>query len=248
MPTAEILRCPSCGAAASTDATKCSFCGARLATVACPSCFGMMFVGEKFCSHCGAVAQRAEDPHNGNLLCPKCQSAMKSVQVGKSLLWECPSCEGMWVDATTLQQICAEKEQQSAVLGMPVDAPAPAHLETNFRYIPCPVCAELMNRINFARCSGVVIDVCKSHGTWFDKDELRRIVEFIRGGGLEKARERENADLKAERERILNAPNAAIPSSFQSAVNAEWRGGHPVSPGSAVLNIADFLISLVKHP
>jgi Zn-finger nucleic acid-binding protein len=246
MPTAETLRCPSCGAAASTDATKCDFCGARLATVACPSCFGMMFVGEKFCSHCGAVSQRIETPASGTMLCPKCQSDMKSVQVGKSSLWECPSCEGMWVDATTLQQICAEKEQQAAVLGMPVDAPTPAHLETNFRYIPCPVCQALMNRINFARCSGVVIDVCKSHGAWFDKDELRRIVEFIRSGGLDKARERENAELKAQHDRLVNAGNAAIPSSLQSAVDADWRGGHVNSPGSAILNIADFLISLLK--
>jgi Zn-finger nucleic acid-binding protein len=206
----------------------------------------MMFVGEKFCSHCGAVSQRIETPASGTMLCPKCQSDMKSVQVGKSSLWECPSCEGMWVDATTLQRICAEKEQQAAVLGMPVDAPTPAHLETNFRYIPCPVCQALMNRINFARCSGVVIDVCKSHGAWFDKDELRRIVEFIRSGGLDKARERENAELKAQHDRLVNAGNAAIPSSLQSAVDADWRGGHVNSPGSAILNIADFLISLLK--
>ena len=65
-----------------------------------------------------------------------------------------------------------------------------------------------MNRVNFARCSGVVVDVCKAHGTWFDRDELRRIVEFIRAGGLEQARafeldqlERERRALTAERQR-----------------------------------------------
>jgi hypothetical protein len=44
----------------------------------------------------------------------------------------------------------------------------------------------------------------------------------------------------------VNAGNAAIPSSLQSAVDADWRGGHVNSPGSAILNIADFLISLLK--
>jgi Zn-finger nucleic acid-binding protein len=61
-----------------------------------------------------------------------------------------------------------------------------------------------MNRVNFAHHSNVVVDVCKGHGTWFDRDELRRIVEFIRAGGLDSARAREVAELE-ERERQLKA-------------------------------------------
>src|SRR5258705_13880277 len=59
-----------------------------------------------------------------------------------------------------------------------------------------------MNRINFARCSGVIVDVCKGHGTWFDRDELSRIVEFIRGGGLEAARDKEKAQLEEARREL----------------------------------------------
>ena len=52
-----------------------------------------------------------------------------------------------------------------------------------------------MNRVNFARCSGVIVDICKQHGTWFDRDELSRIVEFIHGGGLNASRaERKDRD------------------------------------------------------
>lgn len=65
-----------------------------------------------------------------------------------------------------------------------------------------------MNRINFAHYSNVVVEVCKAHGTWFDKDELRRIVEFIRGGGLEASRQREIEDLE-QRKRELSATRAA---------------------------------------
>ena len=57
---AQTLNCPMCGAAASSEATQCEHCGARLATVACPSCFGMIFQGAKFCSHCGAKVDRAD--------------------------------------------------------------------------------------------------------------------------------------------------------------------------------------------
>jgi Zn-finger nucleic acid-binding protein len=70
------------------------------------------------------------------------------------------------------------------------------------RYVPCPECGQLMNRVNFARCSGVVVDVCKGHGTWFDRDELRRIVEFIRGGGLSVSREREKREVAEERRKL----------------------------------------------
>jgi len=67
-----------------------------------------------------------------------------------------------------------------------------------------------MNRVNFAHCSHVVVDVCNQHGTWFDKDELRRIVEFIRSGGLEQARSRQIADLEQQR-RELKAAQASGP-------------------------------------
>ena len=248
MPTAETLHCPNCGAAVSSDSSKCAYCNARLATVACSSCFGMMFVGEKFCSHCGAVAQRTETGPDGSMLCPKCgDSQLKTVQVGKSSLWECSACDGMWVDATTLEVICAEKEQQAAVLGMPTAAPEPVHVETNFRYVPCPVCKQLMNRVNFARMSGVIVDVCKAHGTWFDRDELRRLVEFIRSGGLEKARARQNAELEAEHARKMAAGNAAIPDGMRAAVEAEFRGDRSNYTGAdAILDFAAFIATLLK--
>ena len=249
MPTAETLHCPNCGAAVSSDSSKCAYCNARLATVACPSCFGMMFVGEKFCSHCGAVAQRTELGPDGKMLCPKCNgSAMQTVKVGKSSLWECPACEGMWLDATTLEVICAEKDQQAAVLGMASAPREAAHVETSFRYVPCPVCRQLMNRVNFAKMSGVIVDVCKAHGTWFDRDELRRLVDFIRAGGLEKARARQNADLEAERQRILNAGNAGIPDSMRGAVEAEWNSRTPdrYSGADAIMDFAGFIMSLMK--
>jgi Zn-finger nucleic acid-binding protein len=69
-------------------------------------------------------------------------------------------------------------------------------------YIPCPECGELMNQKNYARISGVVIDVCKLHGIWFERHELRQIVNFIRTGGLSKAREAELANIQAEQSRL----------------------------------------------
>lgn len=191
-----------CGATASTDATSCDHCGARLATVACPKCFGMMFIGEKFCSHCGAKAERTEVTDAAPELCPHCKVNMDAVVIGKSHVRECSKCEGIWVDAESLREICEDREEQAVVLGMASHVPEPESLDiAKVQYLPCPVCKELMNRVNFANCSHVVVDVCREHGTWFDHDDLRHIVEFIQAGGMTQARQREIDELEAERRR-----------------------------------------------
>lgn len=163
-----------------------------------------MFLGAKFCSHCGARANRNEVPAGARQLCPRCRVGMDAVTIGKAPLRECPRCEGIWADATALEQICTDREQQSAVLGVASTLPETrgVELEKNLRYVPCPVCEKLMNRVNFVRCSNVVVDVCHQHGTWFDREELRRIVDFIRAGGLDKARERELAELEKRRQQL----------------------------------------------
>src|SRR5438445_13301190 len=99
-----------------------------------------------------------------------------------------------------------------------------------------------MNRVNFADCSHVVVDVCNQHGTWFDKDELRRIVEFIRAGGMEQARARQIADLE-DRRRELKAAEAADPWDTRSLSSSNdydtW--------GTGISAAAQFLKFLFKN-
>ena len=46
------------------------------------------------------------------------------------------------------------------------------------------------------------MDICKGHGIWFDRDELSRIVEFVRGGGLEISRAKEKLQIEEDREHL----------------------------------------------
>ena len=122
---------------------------------------------------------------------------------GLTTVLECEQCLGLWLDVPSFEKICADREQQSAVLGAASHAPTGAAAENSkVKYVPCPECAQLMNRINFARCSGVIVDICKQHGTWFDRDELSRIVEFIHGGGLNASRAKEKIEIAEEREQL----------------------------------------------
>src|SRR5262245_767080 len=200
---AATINCPMCGAATSTDKPQCQYCEAILATVACQSCFAMMFVGSKHCPRCGAAAMRQDEDSAEGKHCPRCRTQMSIATVGNQEVLECDRCGGLWLDTQSFEKICAGKEHQSAVLGnaslATIDHEAPPIKVT---YVPCPECSQLMNRVNFARCSGVIVDVCKKHGIWFDRDELSRIVEFIRSGGLEFSRTKEKTALEEERKRL----------------------------------------------
>lgn len=108
-----------------------------------------------------------------------------------------------------MHRICTERERQAAILGTAAELPGSAVPLERVRYVPCPVCQQLMHRVNFARCSNVIVDVCKPHGTWFDKDELHRIVKFIAAGGFDKTRAVEIAELQRQRAALESARTAA---------------------------------------
>ena len=108
----------------------------------------------------------------------------------------------MWSDVETFELVCAKREEQSAVLGFISERKNTFEPLSKVSYVPCPDCKQLMNRSNFAHASGVIIDICKKHGVWFDAGELPQIIEFIQKGGMEIARERERNEIENERERI----------------------------------------------
>ncbi len=64
------------------------------------------------------------------------------------------------------------------------------------RYRPCLRCGKMMNRVNFGKLSGAVIDVCRGHGTFLDAGELHQIVTFIQEGGLDRARAQKIEELR----------------------------------------------------
>ena len=102
----------------------------------------------------------------------------------------------------SFENLCSDKEQQSAVISYAGAKPHELASVNAISYVPCPDCEHLMNRSNFARSSGVIIDLCKQHGVWFDAEELPRILEFIDKGGLIRSREKEKMSIADERSRL----------------------------------------------
>lgn len=227
---ASTLKCPMCGAPCASDAATCAHCGARLATVACPSCFGMIFTGSKFCQHCGTRIERPVENGATARLCPRCREPLNAVVLSSTKALECAHCSGIWIDTATFNEICADREKQVAVIGedsQALQSNLPYPSLDSIHYVPCPVCAKLMNRMNFAQVSGVILDICKADGVWFDREELRRIVEFIRAGGLETAREREREEWEAAKRKkpfagtsgVMGAGFGASPDDFRATLS-----------------------------
>jgi Zn-finger nucleic acid-binding protein len=86
-----------------------------------------------------------------------------------------------------LRALLEQREALGRAVPSPAAAPRGNPLADRVRYRACPHCRQMMNRKNFGGTSGIVVDVCAVHGTFFDAGELPRVLEFVRRGGLAKA-------------------------------------------------------------
>jgi Zn-finger nucleic acid-binding protein len=219
---AAIQRCGSCGALVLPEADACSYCGSALArdpgapSLICPECYARCAEDARFCTACG-VAFRPEPVPTGAepLPCPACAEPMPARQVGGIGVHECPGCHGLFAPGQSFDRLVERAVEarrgadpaRLAALAPRVRGANPAAQRVQYRR--CPVCSSQMQRRNFRKSSGVILDTCKSCGTWLDADELEAIAGFLLSGGetspalLEEARsaEREANALARERRR-----------------------------------------------
>ena len=231
------LMCPGCGAGVASTASQCEFCRAELLVRACPRCFARVFHGTKHCSQCGAeVGVPARANPDGSAAargCPACPAKPPLVArlVGEVLLDECGTCHGLWVDSGAVDRIVRERSEKAIAplreMGPPLGdlqhrtpAGPPAHRRM---YLGCPDCSTVMNRVNFARRSGIILDVCRAHGTWFDADELPRVVEFVLRGGVEEAQKKDLEQAREEARRATADAKAAQAAGTMDAMDHSYR-------------------------
>jgi Zn-finger nucleic acid-binding protein len=200
------LRCPGCGAPAAPDAGRCAYCQSRLAAIGCPVCLNLLFQGAAFCPSCGSARSRSEEAQPHPTKCPACRGDMHWIRVGDVDLLECASCDGTWIEAGGFERLCAQREQQAAIVKqsarMRKTSTPIASAADRIRYRPCPQCGKMMNRQNFGRLSGTIVDTCSGHGTFLDRGELHQVVQFILDGGFDRMRKAELARLKEEQQRL----------------------------------------------
>lgn len=147
--------------------------------------------------------------------CPRCRSPLEVANAAADAqTHECPRCGGIFVSRDALADIMCRAEIGGAVPDLPRSS---AKLIEDVRYLPCPLCHSTMNRTNFGKVSGVIVDVCAKHGTWFDAGELTRTVAFAASGGLVRTRAREKEAAAAEK-------RSTAPPAFNAASRHDLTG------------------------
>jgi len=178
----------------------CPHCDVRLENVRCQRCFSLQAPGTFACARCGQSLELEPLLDASDAPCPRCKHPLEVWPGEDTRIHECPHCGGIFVPRDSLAEILCSAEIGGALRegpprhvresgGWSVDSDVRPLAE--IRYVPCPLCHASMNRVNFGRVSGVIVDVCRRHGTWFDAGELTRVVAFVGAGGLEKTRARE---------------------------------------------------------
>jgi Zn-finger nucleic acid-binding protein len=206
-----VVHCSGCGAARTENSDVCPYCQAEFTlherdlNTVCPSCLARVGDAARFCHHCGTgLVPELDVGVDTELLCPACPGKrhLASRRLGREhvTVLECGQCGGLWLGTEAFRQLVERALHESLPFGT---LPAPGlgsggkGLKRRRRgrfYRPCVVCGALMNRFNYGRVSGVIIDACKEHGIWFDADALSRILEWIRKGGAEVTAREEERD------------------------------------------------------
>lgn len=239
-PVAGELGCPHCGGGVAPTASACAYCSAELLVKACPRCLSRVFHGHKHCPECGAeLAIAATGEVAGDRACPRCTTALHARRVEDIVIDECGACRGVFLDHIAIKRVVVDRAQSraDALLGalprVEINAVPAAGQKM---YLPCPVCRVVMNRRLFATGTGVIIDVCRTHGTFFDAGELPLIIEFVMNGGLEDAHRRDLERMRENARREL--------AQARDAARDAARMHH--SPAASRSNaLVDFLASLI---
>jgi Zn-finger nucleic acid-binding protein len=121
--------------------------------------------------------------HDLGPLCPRCTRLVRDDAERAALA--CDRCRGLFVDHASLAARVEAERPREHRPGPAAHAARSGTHEDQVRYARCPLCSQVMTRMNFGTRSGIVVDVCPGHGTWFDGGELDAALDFVRAGGLE---------------------------------------------------------------
>jgi len=248
---AAVIRCSGCGAPREQGGRACSHCGSdftlheRDMHTVCPHCLTRVSDKANYCHSCGkALTATDAAGEASDLECVSCDAntdaditgeggrpRLHSRRLGKEDLsvLECQVCAGMWIESRVFRELTNKAEQRQAI-DPAILAPSKTEHAGSFSgrkkwsYRPCPECGKLMVRRNYGRRSGVIIDVCRDHGIWFDANELQRILRWIREGGSVDARRRAYEEQR-EKDHRRKIAAATQPIGYDDDSLFTWQTG-----------------------
>lgn len=108
------------------------------------------------------------------MLCPVCKEPMVVLELEQVEIDYCTGCSGIWLDSGELELLFENEAERKKSLQSLRDASE--HPEKPYR---CPVCNKKMLKVHVGDNDEILIDRCKKdHGFWFDKGELKSVIEL----------------------------------------------------------------------
>jgi Zn-finger nucleic acid-binding protein len=156
--------------------------------------------------------------------CPRCTISLRTIDLrinGKFLIERCDQCLGLFFDPEELEALLEATVSNVFDIHRSKLDDINNHMSRDaftVSYIKCPVCSELMNRVNFGTKSGVIVDRCRDHGVWLDGGELRHLFEWMKAGGKLLVQEREE-QLRKESEREKERAQRKSQGDWQGTEN-----------------------------
>lgn len=134
-------------------------------------------------------------PTPGGPPCPGCGGALAERDTAGVASLECPGCQGRWLWAATWSELVVDpRAQERLVAALP---PTPGALGPDDG-LACPRCRQPMQRHPVAGPASTPVALCRAHGLWFARGQLRAAVaQIARGERVSAAETRDRAELAA---------------------------------------------------
>lgn len=146
-------------------------------------------------------------PDEGHWQCPRTHSALVPMTVEGLHAHANPRTGGLMLEAASERHLVGHPELWAAWVEASAQLASAAEQSIDGRalvYMSCPSCGGPMVRKNFEKVSGIMVDSCPAHGTWFDAGELAAALQFLEAGGRRRRAEfeaREAAHIAEEKRR-----------------------------------------------
>lgn len=178
-----MFACPFCGVDCDASLVTCPTCSVSLESMRCRGCYHLRAIGSRACERCGTERPLPRYAHALDAPCPRCDEPLGEADAHGGA-FACGTCAGFFVTHERLAELLTSPTNEPPTAPFSHErASDPGRKRDPRAYLPCPQCHTSMSRRGFGRRSGIVVDVCTIHGTWFDPGELPEAMRFAARGG-----------------------------------------------------------------
>jgi Zn-finger nucleic acid-binding protein len=106
--------------------------------------------------------------------CPVCKEPLVVLELEQVEADYCTNCSGVWLDVGELELLLETDDDRKRLVNLFKEA-----VDLKEKSYACPICGKQMRKFEIGEKGKVIVDKCrKNDGIWFDKGELRKVVEF----------------------------------------------------------------------